>query len=74
MSLSSPPDKRRRRTREQIETLQAQIFNVLKDGHPQSVRHVFYRMTDPNLTEPVAKESEQQSLLELARSVDGTAP
>jgi hypothetical protein len=28
---------------------------VLTEDHPQSVRHVFYRMTDPRLPEPVEK-------------------
>ena len=27
----------------------------LADDHPQSVRHVFYRMVDPRLPEPVPK-------------------
>lgn len=49
------PIKRERRTREQIEQLDAQIIEVLRDDHPQSVRHVFYRMTDPRLPEPVEK-------------------
>lgn len=47
--------KRDRRTKEQIDQLDAQIFEVLREDHPQSVRHVFYRMTDPRLPEPVEK-------------------
>lgn len=47
--------KRERRTRERVETLDAQIIAVLSEDHPQSVRHVFYRMTDPRLPEPVEK-------------------
>jgi hypothetical protein len=47
--------KRNRRTDTQIEQLDAQIIAVLKEDHPQSVRHVFYRMTDPRLPEPVEK-------------------
>src|SRR3546814_9968524 len=47
--------KRARRTREQVAQLDDQIIGVLRDDHPQSVRHVFYRMTDPRLPEPVAK-------------------
>lgn len=35
--------------------IDAQIIAVLKEDHPQSVRHVFYRMTDPRLSEPVEK-------------------
>ena len=46
---------RRRRTRAQIEQLEQQILTVLAADHPQSVRHVFYRMTDPRLPEPVEK-------------------
>jgi hypothetical protein len=30
-------------------------MDVLKGDHPQSVRHVFYRMTNPRLQEPVEK-------------------
>lgn len=47
--------KRVRRTRQALETLDTQIVEVLTADHPQSVRHVFYRMTDPRLTEPVEK-------------------
>jgi len=47
--------KRERRTRERVETLDAQIIAVLSEDHPQSVRHIFYRMTDPRLPEPVEK-------------------
>lgn len=35
--------------------MDAQIIEVLREDHPQSVRHVFYRMTDPRLQEPVEK-------------------
>jgi len=49
------PITRRRRTKAQVEQLESQIFEVLRADHPQSVRHVFYRMTDPRLPEPVAK-------------------
>ena len=56
MSLSTKPRKaRRRRTKDQIWQLQLEIVGVLSDDHPQSVRHVFYRMTNPNLAEPVEK-------------------
>ena len=47
--------KRKRRTRDQIEQLDRQILAVLEEDHPQSVRHVFYRMTDPRLPVPVPK-------------------
>jgi hypothetical protein len=55
--LSGPPDKagRRRRTRAQIDQLDRQIIAELKADHPQSCRHVYYRMTNPRLPEPVEK-------------------
>jgi len=49
------PIKRIRRTAVQVEQLDRQIIDVLRQDHPQSVRHVFYRMTDPRLPEPVEK-------------------
>lgn len=49
------PIKRDRRSKERMELLDAQIIAVLSEDHPQSVRHVFYRMTDPRLQEPVDK-------------------
>ncbi len=47
--------KRERRTKARVEQLDSQILDVLREDHPQSVRHVFYRMTDPRLPEPVEK-------------------
>ncbi len=47
--------KRDRRTKDRMTLLDAQIMGVLELDHPQSVRHVFYRMTDPRLSEPVEK-------------------
>lgn len=47
--------KRDRRTKGRVAQLDAQIIAVLQEDHPQSVRHVFYRMTDPRLDEPVEK-------------------
>lgn len=47
--------KRVRRTAAEINQLDQQIIDVLRDDHPQSVRHVFYRMTNPRLPEPVEK-------------------
>ena len=46
---------KRRRTKAEIEQLDRQIIDVLRFDHPQSVRHVFYRMTNPRLPEPVEK-------------------
>lgn len=47
--------KRDRRNRCRMDLLDEQIMAVLREDHPQSVRHVFYRMTDPRLAEPVEK-------------------
>lgn len=62
-----------RRTKKQVEQLQQQIIEVLKEDNPQSVRHVFYRMTDPRLPEPVSKDDSgyravQYQLTKLRRS------
>ncbi|MBE2260574.1 MAG: hypothetical protein IAE88_17075 [Rhodobacteraceae bacterium] len=69
--------KRERRTKEQLAQLDAQIAAVLRADHPQSVRHVFYRMTDPRLPEPVEKSDRgyrhvQDRCVKLRRS--GTIP
>lgn len=47
--------KRDRRSKDRMVQLDKQITAVLREDHPQSVRHVFYRMTDPRLPEPVEK-------------------
>lgn len=47
--------KRNRRSKDEIATLDLQILREVRAYHPQSVRHVFYRMTDPRLAEPVEK-------------------
>ena len=47
-----PTATRHRRTKAELEALDARIQSVLREDHPQSVRHVFYRLTDP--TYPVA--------------------
>jgi hypothetical protein len=54
-AYQASPIKRRRRTPEQVAQLERQILAVLEEDHPQSIRHVYYRMTDPRLPEPVAK-------------------
>jgi len=73
--------KRARRTKAQIEQLDAQIVADLAADHPQSVRHEFYKMTDPRLSEPVPKTDKgagngyravQDRCLKLRRS--GTIP
>lgn len=67
----------RRRTREEVAQLERQILEVLESDHPQSIRHVFYRMTDPRLSEPVEKsergyEQVQHRITKLRR--DGRLP
>ena len=46
---------RNRRTRDELEQLDNQMLEILADDHPQSVRHMFYRMTDPTLPVYVPK-------------------
>src|SRR5262245_42691226 len=48
--------KRLRRTADQVAILEEQILDGLLEDHPQSIRHVFYRMTNPRLEEPVSKD------------------
>ncbi len=55
MTYRASTIKRDRRTKERVEQLDDQIIEVLEVDQPQSVRHVFYRMTDPRLPEPVEK-------------------
>jgi hypothetical protein len=55
MSAYGASTIRRRRTRGEIEQLERQILDVLEEDHPQSVRHVFYRLTNPRLPEPIDK-------------------
>ena len=68
---------RNRATKAEIAILDRQIIEVLADDHPQSVRHVFYRMTNPRLTVPVPKTNKgyrqvQTRCLKLRR--DGAIP
>ncbi|MCZ8015166.1 MAG: hypothetical protein O9274_05665 [Limnobacter sp.] len=65
--------KHERRTKAQLNQLDKQIMDVLQEDHPQSVRHIFYRMTDPRLPEPVEKSDRgyrhvQHRCLQLRRS------
>ena len=46
---------RERWTKAQLEQLDVQIIDVLERDHPQSVRHAFYRATNPRLPVPVPK-------------------
>lgn len=68
---------RQRRTKTQMQTLRNQILDVLASDHPQSCRHVFYRMTDPRLSESVEKSDRgyttvQRLLVSMRR--DGSIP
>lgn len=72
-ALTGLPVKRYRRSVSALEQLDQQIIGVLTADHPQSVRHVFYRMTDPRLPESVEKSDKgyncvQRRLIELRRS------
>lgn len=65
--------KRERRTSARLAQLDLQILTVLREDHPQSVRHVFYRMTDPRLPESVEKSERgyrhvQDRIVKLRRS------
>ncbi|MEM8940731.1 MAG: hypothetical protein AAGC91_01160 [Pseudomonadota bacterium] len=56
-----------------VAQLERQILAVLVDDNPQSVRHVFYRMTDPRLPFPVDKTEKgygrvQRRMVEMRRS------
>ena len=56
-----------------MEQLERQILEVLEADHPQSVRHCFYRLTDPRLPESVEKSEAgyrqvQQRLVEMRRA------
>jgi hypothetical protein len=67
------PIKRDRRTNARVDQLDDQILAVLEEDHPQSVRHVFYRMTHPRLPEPVEKSDRgyrhvQDRIVKLRRS------
>lgn len=46
---------RKRRTKAEIEAIDEAIIAVLSEDNPQSVRHVFYRLTDPNMRGSVPK-------------------
>ena len=54
-NLSTVVDKRRRRTNLEIADMRETMLAILRSDHPQSVRHVFYRMTDPRLSCAVEK-------------------
>lgn len=56
---------RTRRTSAETAQLERQIYGVLEADHPQSVRHVFYRMTDPRLPVFVEKSDHGYKQIQL---------
>jgi hypothetical protein len=62
--------KRERRTIARIDQLEQQILDEYAAHHPQSNRHCFYRMTDPSLPEPVAREVGGDILLPTGEASD----
>ena len=65
--------KRKRITNADKERLDEQIIEILRADHPQSVRHVFYRLLDPSLEYPLPKTDSaykqvSRRLVELRRS------
>lgn len=59
--LASVHVKRVRRTNEQLKALDEQIVAVLRECWPQSVRHIFYCMTDTRLAVSVPKSDKGQN-------------
>lgn len=53
--IRSNPADRKRLNRAEVAQLERQIHDVLWESHPQSVRHVYYAMTNPRLPVYVAK-------------------
>ncbi len=64
--------KRRRRTKAQITILCDAIMEVIEDDHPQSVRHVFYRLVGHPYAlvpkEEIGYRTVQRTLLNLRRN------
>ena len=58
------PLKRRRRSNEELAQLDEQILAVLREDHPQSVRHTFYMMKNPRLPVPVPKSEHGYDLVQ----------
>lgn len=47
--IRSNPADRQRLNMAEVKQLERQIYETLADSHPQSVRHVYYEMTNPRL-------------------------
>ncbi len=64
-------------TSDEITQLEMQIYDVLQEDRPQSVRHVFYRMTNPRLPLYVDKSDQGYKQVQNRCSVmrrEGTIP
>jgi hypothetical protein len=59
--------RRKRSTKAEVAQLEKQIHDVLEEDHPQSVRHVFYRMTDPRL--PVFVEKSEDGYIKVQHRI-----
>ena len=75
VAYRATPITRNWRTRARVEQLDRQIVDVLAADRPQSIRHLFYRMTDPRLPEPVEKSANgyrhvQDRIVKLRRAGD----
>jgi hypothetical protein len=79
MTLTGVPRKRERWTNEKLVQLDRQLISVLQQDRPQSVRHLYYRMTNPRLAVHVEKDGDNlgydrvQRRLKLLRE-NGTIP
>ena len=55
MSTNAPGTRTGRPKTERLLQIARQILAILTEYHPQSVRHIFYRLLDPTLPTPVDK-------------------
>ena len=72
-ATNTPAPRRGRPKTERMLQIARQILAVLTQDHPQSVRHVFYRLLDPTLPLPLPKTEAgykcvQRALVDLRRS------
>jgi hypothetical protein len=71
------PAERQRMNADEVAQLESQIYDVLLEDRPQSVRHVFYRMTNPRLPLYVEKSDQGYKQVQNRCSVmrrEGTIP
>lgn len=54
--LSSKPHKRKRRTKAEIETLKAALYDIGREVQPSGVRNIFYQMTVRGLIDKTEAE------------------